>query len=205
VAIKYAILGLLHYTDLHGYRIKKHIERSFGHMWSVNYGQIYPALKQLKEDGLVTMREVNQEAERGPGRKLYSLTESGRREFARWLAESPERGMMLRDPFLLRFPFFGFGDRDRALQLIDEQFQVYEQALARRHEAVARLHDQDIYVRIIAEMGLKLNQFVLEWLHDAREQIEQACADDVTAKPLVEAKRSGLQQGVRAGGRDEDW
>jgi len=204
VAIKYAILGLLHYTDLHGYRIKKHIERSFGHMWSVNYGQIYPALKQLKDDGLVTMREVNQEAERGPGRKLYSLTESGRREFARWLAESPERGMMLRDPFLLRFPFFGFGDRDRALQLIDEQTRVYEQALARRNEAVARLSDQDIYVRIIAEMGLKLNQFILEWLRSAREQIEHACIDEVTAKPLAEAKRSCLHQGARDTECDED-
>jgi DNA-binding PadR family transcriptional regulator len=204
VAIKYAILGLLHHTDLHGYRIKKHIERSFGHMWSINYGQIYPALKQLKDDGLVTMREVNQEAERGPGRKLYSLTESGRQEFARWLAESPERGMMLRDPFLLRFPFFGFGDRDRALQLIDEQIRVYEQALARRNEAVARLHDQDIYVRIVAEMGLKLNQFVLEWLQSSREQIEHAGVDEVTAKPLVGAKKSGLQQGGGDTGRDED-
>ena len=46
--IKYAILGLLHYTDMHGYRIKEHLERNFGHMWSINYGQIYPNLKQLE-------------------------------------------------------------------------------------------------------------------------------------------------------------
>ena len=47
MSIKYAILGLLHYSDMHGYRIKAHIEKNFGHMWSINFGQIYPSLKQL--------------------------------------------------------------------------------------------------------------------------------------------------------------
>ena len=57
MALKYSILGLLHYRDMHGYQIKKHIENHFGHMWTINYGQIYPNLKKLKEEGLVTMIE----------------------------------------------------------------------------------------------------------------------------------------------------
>ena len=52
MAVKYAILGLLHYRDMHGYQIKKHIEQNFGFMWSINYGQIYPNLRSLADDGL---------------------------------------------------------------------------------------------------------------------------------------------------------
>ena len=42
-------LGLLQYRDMHGYRIKEHLENNFGHMWSVNFGQIYPILKDLEK------------------------------------------------------------------------------------------------------------------------------------------------------------
>jgi DNA-binding PadR family transcriptional regulator len=45
MSVRYAILGLLHYRNMHGYEIKRHIERHFGHMWTINYGQIYPNLR----------------------------------------------------------------------------------------------------------------------------------------------------------------
>ena len=58
MSVRHAILGLLHYQDMHGYRIKRHMEEHFGHMWSINYGQIYPNLKKMEEEGLLTKQEV---------------------------------------------------------------------------------------------------------------------------------------------------
>ncbi|RLC31382.1 MAG: hypothetical protein DRH32_04335 [Deltaproteobacteria bacterium] len=66
MSIKYTILGLLHYRDLHGYRIKDIIEQNFNHMWTINYGQIYPNLKKMLAEELITVREVVQEGEKGP-------------------------------------------------------------------------------------------------------------------------------------------
>ncbi|MBN2077576.1 MAG: PadR family transcriptional regulator, partial [Spirochaetes bacterium] len=40
---------------MHGYQIKTHIERNFGHMWSINFGQVYPSLKSLEKEGLIDM------------------------------------------------------------------------------------------------------------------------------------------------------
>ncbi len=171
MAIKYAILGLLHYRDMHGYRIKSHIERNFGHMWSINYGQIYPNLRQLREEGFVTMKKVNQIGEKGPERKLYSITERGKQEFTRWLAESPERSMLLRDPFLMRFVFFGFGDRSRAVEIIDEQIQVYEKQLKTRKENLGRWERHDVYVRLITQLGVELNEMFLDWLKRSRQEL----------------------------------
>ena len=177
--IKYAILGLLHYRNMHGYRIKEHIERNFGHMWSINYGQIYPNLKKLQDDGLILMAGVVQNDEKGPPRKLYAITEKGRREFTDWLDTSPEKSMLLRDPFLMRFVFYGFGDPGRAVEIIDKQVKRYEKDLARRENNMDRWDKSGLYVRLIAELGVNLNAMMLEWLKHAREEILKAEVQEV--------------------------
>ena len=169
MAIKYSILGLLHYKDMHGYKIKKHIERHFGHMWSVNYGQIYPSLKALLDEGLVNVREDAENGEKGPPRKLYSITDKGREEFKIWLGSRPERAMLLRDPFLMRFVFFGFGDQDKALEIIDQQIALYEKQLQERSENISKWEKLEAPVRLMAELGLNFNQMFLDWLRRSRE------------------------------------
>jgi DNA-binding PadR family transcriptional regulator len=172
MSVKYAILGLLHYRDLHGYRIKEHIERNFGFMWAINYGQIYANLKKLEEEGLVNMVELLPSEAGGPHKKLYSITPQGREEFAKWLASSPERQMIIRDPFLTRFTFFDFGDKDDALRIIEEQIESYEAQLTRRESNLARWQKYGTYVSLVSELGTSFNRMYLEWLRQAKEVIE---------------------------------
>lgn len=174
MGIRYTILGLLHYEDMHGYRIKEHIEQNFGHMWSINYGQIYQNLKKLEEEGLVRMVEVVPSENGGPQRKPYSITDAGKAEFSRWLASSPDRQMLLRDPFLTRFVFFDFGDRADALRLIDEQIRLYEEQLARRRSNRSRWKRFSDYVRLTSELGIEFNQMYVEWLKRARREVERS-------------------------------
>ncbi len=171
MAIKYAILGLLHYQDMHGYRIMKHIQRNFGHMWTINYGQISRSLKDMEKEGLVSMQDVVPSDDGGPHKKLYSITPKGREEFARWLASFPDKGMLIRDPFLLRFVFFGFGERDQALKIIDEQIRIYEEQLERRKKNIAHWSGYPDYVRLTAELGLQFNRTYVNWLKRARKEI----------------------------------
>jgi DNA-binding PadR family transcriptional regulator len=184
MALKYAILGLLHYKDMHGYRIKEHIERNFGHMWSINFGQIYPNLKKLKEQRLIKMREETQNGGKGPPRKLYSLTPKGRDEFKKWLESSPERGMLMRDPFLMRFVFFRFGDKSRAMDIIEEQIGVYRKQLAHRYENKKRWQNENIFVKRVVDLGIHLNEAFIEWLEQSKVEIAEefeATAEDVDA------------------------
>lgn len=170
MGVKNAILGLLHYEDMHGYRIKNHLERNFGHMWTVNFGQIYPALKTMLDEGLVTMNEIGQE--NAPARKLYSITPKGKVEFIRWLESAPEKNMVLRDPFLLRFTFFAFGDKQHALDLIAGQIKVYEKQREQRAGNAARWERGNVYVRLISELGVGFNELMLDWLKRAAVEIE---------------------------------
>lgn len=171
MSLKYSILGLLHYRDLHGYRIKEVLEQNFGHMWTINFGQIYPNLKKMLEEELITVEEQNRVGEKGPPRKLYSITEKGRRVFTDWLSSSPEKAMLLRDPFLMRFVFFGFGKREDALAIIEEQISQYQAQLAFREQNLQKWQQNDIYVNLMAELGVRMNQMFLEWLESARKRI----------------------------------
>ena len=63
---------------LHGYGIARRNEQVSGHLLSLNYGTLYPALLKLEQDGAIAgdwgMSENNRRA------KFYRLTKAGRRQ-----------------------------------------------------------------------------------------------------------------------------
>ena len=73
-------LGALHLCDASGYEIKQLFENAYRHFQKVSYGSIYPALKQLLNDELVTCD--THAADGKPDKKVYTLTEAGREAFA---------------------------------------------------------------------------------------------------------------------------
>jgi PadR family transcriptional regulator AphA len=99
----HALLGLLSIEPMSGYDIRQFIPQSIGHFWSESYGQIYPTLRRLTEEGLVE-RNTETSASR-PDRHVYTLTEAGRDRLATWL-ELPARRTPPRNELLLKL-FFG--------------------------------------------------------------------------------------------------
>lgn len=52
---RYVILGLLNEEPLSGYDIKKIIDIRMSFFWQESYGQIYPELSKLREEGLIEL------------------------------------------------------------------------------------------------------------------------------------------------------
>ena len=69
-----------------GYQLRATIAESIAYFWTESYGQIYPTLKRLAREGLVTKR-----GERGTSRTrhVYAITEEGQEVLAAWLREPP--------------------------------------------------------------------------------------------------------------------
>lgn len=99
MSIKYAILGFLDWMPLTGYDLKKQFAASETFHWSGNNNQIYTALVQLYNEGMVS-KEV-QDQESGPSRKVYSITTEGQETLRQWLLTPPELPQ-LRHPFLVQ-------------------------------------------------------------------------------------------------------
>ena len=168
MSIKYAILGLLHYRDMHGYEIKNRIETNFAYTWTVNYGQIYTSLKTLVADGDIVLADVIPSEDGAPPKKMYSLTDKGREEFRKWLGSSPQKKVLHRDSFMMRFIFFRFGEKENALRLIDEQIQIHEQQLEQRKADMPNLGARGPYVGMARELGITYTEVRLQWLHKVR-------------------------------------
>jgi DNA-binding PadR family transcriptional regulator len=88
MSINYAILGILSCRSLTGYDLKKIMQESTFMYWSGNNNQIYKALVELLDKGLVT-NEV-QHHESSPSKKIYTITEAGRTELKEWVKSNPE-------------------------------------------------------------------------------------------------------------------
>ena len=86
---KYIILGMLARMPQTGYTIKKWIENEYSHFWQESFGQIYPTLKKLVEEGLASSSNDTQTGN-GRGQILYSINDSGKKELSKWLRKEPE-------------------------------------------------------------------------------------------------------------------
>ena len=96
--VKTLCLGSLCLMDGTGYDIKKLFEEAFRHFHSASYGSIYPALNQLLQEGLIELRV--EPGERHPDRKVYSITEEGRRTFLEEIVQT-EPTEQMRSEFLV--------------------------------------------------------------------------------------------------------
>jgi len=102
VAIKHALLGLLAEGPKHGCELKTAFDETIGERWSLNIGQVYNTLNRLVRDGYVVLQE-EMEQESRPDKKVYAITNAGREELFRWLAEPVEKPRRLKDEFYIGY------------------------------------------------------------------------------------------------------
>ncbi|MEU0597212.1 PadR family transcriptional regulator [Streptomyces sp. NPDC006393] len=87
--LELAILGFLYDAPLHGYELRKRITALTGHVRPVAESTLYPAIKRLEQAGLLE-RATEPGAVAAP-RHVLTLTDDGRRELRRRLAEPVQR------------------------------------------------------------------------------------------------------------------
>ncbi len=72
------VLAVLSRQPLHGYGIAREVKQLSNEALTMKEATLYPALRVLEQDGLITGQWQPQE--KGADRKVYTLTEAGKRE-----------------------------------------------------------------------------------------------------------------------------
>jgi DNA-binding PadR family transcriptional regulator len=85
VALPHAILVALCEQVGSGYELAHRFDRSIGYFWAATHQQIYRTLRTMEEDGWVHAEVVEQHGR--ADKKVYSVTDAGRAELKRWIAE----------------------------------------------------------------------------------------------------------------------
>lgn len=129
-------LGILSLGDATGYEIKKQFEEGpFSHFYRVGFGSIYPALTELGATGLATVTHHAQENR--PDKKVYSLTDKGRRALLQALLKRPEPDD-LRSDFLFMMAFSSLMPSAFVAGVIAERLALYRAHAAHLRECMAR-------------------------------------------------------------------
>ena len=173
---KYAVLGLLGMGPMSGYDIKKKFEKITGNFWNESYGQIYPILKRLADQGLATKSIEKQDGK--PDRHIYALTEEGRVVLQRWLAEPVARHIG-RHEILLKLFFGKQVSLAENIQQIEHfrNLSMAELTEIKSIEAYLKTEKQDDpnldFQLMTANYGKHVNRAILNWCDDTLSQLQK--------------------------------
>jgi len=116
IDIKFPVLGFLMESEMTGYDIKRRFRDPIGFFYRASDGSIYPALKKLARDGMVTMRDDRRGMR---ARKLYAITPKGREHFLRTLRE-PAQPIFVYDEAQVKI-YFAHHDPETALHHLERE------------------------------------------------------------------------------------
>ncbi|QLY30361.1 PadR family transcriptional regulator [Nocardia huaxiensis] len=88
MALEHALLVSLTERASSGYDLARRFDKSIGFFWNATHQQIYRVLKRMEEQGWVSAEAVAQEGR--PDKKVYTVSDAGREELVRWIAEPIE-------------------------------------------------------------------------------------------------------------------
>jgi PadR family transcriptional regulator AphA len=166
------ILGMLALGKTSGYDIKQIVDKSTRHFWAASYGQIYPELKRLEDQGLVVGRS---EPTGGRARMVYELTENGRDALRGWLASDEEPLYELRDEGMLKL-FFSDVLPTRRVDNIQAMRVRQERKLAQLRQLDAKSAAMPPGPALTLELGIGFTEWFIEWC----EATERRLVDDIT-------------------------
>jgi len=179
MSLKHVLLGFLNYSSMTGYELKQRFDQSIKHFWNANLSQIYPTLSQLEAEGLLTM-EVDYQENR-PNRKVYHITDAGRKELKRWLGE-PMDLPPVRQAFLIKVFFGGNLGKEEILNQLRHNLKLHQELLATYTGPVKEVLEQNIEARgmereglfwgLTLEAGIKYQKAWIEWLEESIKKIE---------------------------------
>lgn len=166
----FVILGLLLDGPLSGYDIKKLIGLRFRFFWDESYGQIYPELKRMAENGLV---ELLPSEGSGRPRKKYRITSGGLETFKQWLNTPPEKER-LRMEFLMKFLYAPLIEPQN-LELYLEAFRQRkaEELNMLKHvreemEGIIEDSPNHFFILQAVKLGIDVNRAYFEWAENMK-------------------------------------
>ena len=179
--LDFVILAGLLREPRSGYDLSGWMAGETSHFFSIGHSSVYPALSRLEEAGLVEHQEVA--SERGPERKVYSITEAGREALLSW-AQEPAVEREVRDEQLVKALCYGFLPKERALERLRQEKATHERKLEMyegfERGLEAQLRDgvisQEAYLGTLLTLrrGIGSEKDYAQWCEEAVEIISSA-------------------------------
>jgi DNA-binding PadR family transcriptional regulator len=181
MSLYFGLLGLLSYHDSTGYDLTKIFESSLNNFWHAQSSQIYRELKRMEESGWVSSHSIIQEGR--PNKRVYSITDTGRNELKKWMADAKLEFENYHNIMQMRI-FFGADDPETTLSLLKEYEKQCKKALKTESIAIqqnienysSQIHkgkERSKYWNMTLDYGIRQAKATLEWVKSCITQIEK--------------------------------
>lgn len=140
-------------------------------MYSSSMGSIQAAVKKLLNCGYIDYKET---VEKGKYKKVYRITESGKRYFLEWI-NTPVEQQGVRCPELVKVYFMGFSDKENReasiqsyLSFLKEQYCALEIICEEAKDAEIPESSKEIFNYQLASAfyGKDLYKFNIDWFEN---------------------------------------
>jgi len=176
--LKHGILGLLNYQEMTGYEIMGVFRDSLNYFWDAKTSQIYRELQGLEQKDLVRKKVIPQSGK--PDKNVYSITETGRTELLRWLADD-DLGLRIKTPILMKVFFLGERSAEENIRYFEsvkercEQFLKSLEPVPQYIETYGDMigqQDKKLYWQMTVEYGRRSMEMQIEWAKDCIRRLE---------------------------------
>jgi DNA-binding PadR family transcriptional regulator len=185
MALRNAVMAALLEGEASGYDLAKAFDATVANFWMSTPQQLYRELDRMEAEGLVTARVIEQK--RRPNKRLFSLTEAGRKAVLAYTAEPLGKPAVIRDELLVKVQCLDAGDMEAVRTAITERMEWATAKLARYERLRQRLLDGRSEEAYLAEAerigpyltllrGMSFERENLQWGDVALRRLEQRTA-----------------------------
>lgn len=162
----YVVLGIISKRPQAGYDIKRIMRKIACHYWSESNAQIYPILKKLEQDKLVTSQLDKTSGARH--RRIYTITKKGMEQLKEWLNE-PSDPTPYREEILLKLSLGQHLSKKQLRQLLENYKAKLEELIKEENEIIKHIeidHEKrpdKPYLQLIYNHVEKILETKLAW------------------------------------------
>ncbi|MDQ0208665.1 PadR family transcriptional regulator [Alkalicoccobacillus murimartini] len=175
MSLQYALLGIISKKPATGYDVVRIFKEQMVYFWNSTHSQIYTELHKMETKGLIHHELVIQHT--SPNKKIYSLTDQGRKDLVQWAIEQPLKPAKIKDEFLIKTAAFNVLTVQDMIKLIDDVIERENKVLEMTNswrEHYINQEENDLGTMLTIEYGIRYSKMYLDWCTWAKDYIENS-------------------------------
>ncbi|MRH89294.1 PadR family transcriptional regulator [Nocardia sp. SYP-A9097] len=177
MALEHALLVSLTERASSGYDLARRFDKSIGFFWNATHQQIYRVLKRMEEQSWVTAEAVAQEGR--PDKKVYTVSDAGRAELTRWIAEPSDIAPM-RNELGVKLRAASLGDVPALITEVqrhrDEhahRLDLYLTFEKKDYPAPDQLSGRTLHQYLVLRGGIRVEAGIVDWCDEVLDGLRR--------------------------------
>jgi PadR family transcriptional regulator, regulatory protein AphA len=174
LTLEHVLLALLDQHPMHGYELYQELcaLEGISKIWNIKQASLYAILDKLEEYGSLSSQHI--QGETYPPRKVFHLTEMGRKSLLVWIETPVRRARELRQEFLAKLIVAHRYGKPAMMALIHAQEQACQGWSAGLQAEAVALDPQHMDEWVVNTYRLNRIEAVLQWLEMCAREIEKS-------------------------------